>query len=135
VTERDRRPEDEGIPDLDPTLPSKEATGDTQEGLVLPGDEARVAEDDRITAREQREGAPLEDRLAEEEPEDEDLGRRQAGRLIEEHDGLEDDEKDEVAEEAPEDTQGLTAEEAAVRIDPDARGGSDRPEDRYIEEP
>jgi hypothetical protein len=38
MAERERRPEDEGIPDLDPSLPSKEATGDAQEGLLLPGD-------------------------------------------------------------------------------------------------
>ena len=100
-----------------------------------PDDETRAAEDDGVTAREQRDGEPLDDRLVEEEPDDEDLGRRQAGRLIEEHEGLEDDEKDEVAEEAPEDTEGLSAEEAAVRIDPDARGGSDLPEDKYVEEP
>jgi hypothetical protein len=90
---------------------------------------------DGVTAREQRDGEPIDERLVEEEPDEEDLERRQAGRLIEEHDGVEDDQKDEVAEEASGDTQGLTAEEAAVRIDPDARGGSDRPEDRYIEEP
>jgi hypothetical protein len=106
VTEGDRRPDDEGIPD-----------------------------DHGVTAREQREGEPIDDRLVEEEPDQEDLGRRQAGRLIEEHDGLEDHEKDEVAEEAPGDTEDLSAEEASVRIDPDARGGSDRPEDRYVEEP
>jgi hypothetical protein len=135
VTEREPggRPEDEGLPDLDPALPSKEATGDAQEGLVLPRDEPRAADDHGTTAEEQREGEELGGRLDREEPEGEEADRRQAGRLIEE--GLDDHEKDEVAEEAREDTEGLSAEEAAVRVEEDLRGGSDRPDDRYVEEP
>jgi hypothetical protein len=129
------RPEDEGIPDLNPTLPAKEATGDAQEGLVLPGDEPRAAEEHGTTAEEQREGEDLDDRLEREEPDREEVQRRQAGRLIEDGQGLTDHEKDEVAEEADSDTQGLSAEEAAVRVDEDARGGADRPSDRYVEEP
>jgi hypothetical protein len=137
VTEREPggRPEDEGLPQLDPALPSKEATGDAQEGLVLPRDEPRAADDHGTTAEEQREGEDLGDRLDREEPEGEGADRRQAGRLIEEHEGLDDHEKDEVAEEAREDTEGLSAEEAAVRVEEDLRGGSDRPDDRYVEEP
>jgi hypothetical protein len=81
------------------------------------------------------EGEPLDDGLPREESEDQYERRRQAGRLIEEHEGVSDDEKDEVADEAGEDKEGLSAEEAAVRIDRDARGGTDHPDDRYVQEP
>jgi Family of unknown function (DUF5709) len=128
-------PEDEGIPDLDPTLPSKEATGDAQEGLVVPGDEPRGVDEHGTTADEQRSGEPLEDKLEREEHDREELDGRRAGRLIEDGEGLTDQEKDEVAEEAPDDRQGLSAEEAAVRVDEEARGGVDRDRDRYVEEP
>jgi hypothetical protein len=69
VDDRDRqeRPEDQGIPDLDPALPAKEATGDAQEGQVLPGDEPRAAEEHGTTAEEQRRGEDLGDRLDREE--------------------------------------------------------------------
>lgn len=87
------------------------------------------------TAKEQREGEPLEDRLDREEPEGQERGTRRAGRLIEEGEGLTDREKDEVSEEATDDVEGLTAEEAAVRVDEDAGGGVDRDRDRYVEEP
>jgi hypothetical protein len=128
-------PEDQGIPDLDPALPSKEATGDAQEGLVIPGDEPRGAEEHGTTAEEQREGEPLEDRLEREDPDGEDRRSRRAGRLIEDGEGLTDHEKDEVAEEARKDVDGLSSEEAAVRVEEDARGGVDRDRDRYVEEP
>jgi uncharacterized protein DUF5709 len=128
-------PEDQGIPDLDPALSSKEATGDAQEGLVVPGDEPKGAEQYGTTPQEQREGEPLDDRLEREEPDAEDDPGRRAGRLIEEGDGLTDREKDEVAEEAGTDVEGLSSEEAAVRVEEDARGGVDRDRDRYVEEP
>ena len=133
--EPQERPEDQGIPDLDPALPAKEATGDAQEGVVLPGDEPRAADEHGTTAEEHRRGEDLDDRLDREEPDSDEPGRRRPGRLIEDGEGLTDDEKDEVAEEAPDDTQGLSAEEAAVRVDEDARGGTDRSRDRYVEEP
>jgi hypothetical protein len=47
--------------------------------------------------------------------------------------GLTDQEKDEVADEAEEDQQGLSAEEAAVRVEDDAPGGVDR-SDSYVQE-
>jgi hypothetical protein len=133
--EPQERPEDQGIPDLDPALPAKEATGDAQEGLVLPGDEPRAVDEYGTTAEEQRRGEDLDGRLVREEPDRDEPDRRRSGRLIEDGDGLTDQEKDEVAEEARDDTQGLSAEEAAVRVDEDARGGTDGSRDRYVEEP
>jgi hypothetical protein len=125
-------PEDEGIPDLDPALPAKERTGDAQEGQVLPRDHSRATERTGVTGAEQREGASLDERLAEEEDE-QARSREQAGRLVEEGTGLTDQEKDEVADEAEEDQQGLSAEEAAVRVEDDAPGGVDR-SDSYVQE-
>lgn len=125
-------PEDEGIPDLDQALPQKEITGDPQEGLVVPRDEPRAVEEAGTTAAEQREGESMDERLAREE-EDEVSGlREEVGTLVEEGSGLEDAEKDEVAEDAPA-PEGQSAEEAAVRIEEEAPGGVDGP-DPYLEE-
>ncbi len=130
------RAEDEGLAESYPPLPEKEITGDPQEGLLLPRrDHPRAASDFGTTAEEQREGEPLDDRLREEEPDVEPGERAQAGRLVERDSGLTDHEKDEVAEEAPDDDQGLTAEEAAVRIEEDAPGAVSDSGDRYVDEP
>ena len=128
-------PEDEGIPDLDQALPQKEITGDPQEGLVVPRDEPRAVEEHGTTAGEQREGESLDERLAREE-EEKDQGdqrrRESAGTLAEDGSGLTDAEKDEVGERA-EAAEGRTAEEEALRVEPEAPGGTDRP-DSYVEE-
>jgi hypothetical protein len=123
-------PEDEGIPDLGPGLPEKKKTGDPQEGMVVPRDRPRGAEG-ATTAREQREGLPVDERLDQEEPQAEKEERRQAGRLRDEGDP--DTEKDAVADEAEDDVEGLSAEERAVRIEEDAPGGTGGP-DHYVEE-
>ena len=131
--ERDRdMPEDEGIPDLDPAHPRKEGTGDPQEGLMAPGDVPRAVDQRGTTADEQREGEPLDERLEQEQPDEEDRPREDAGLLVEEGSGLTDEEKDEVAEavEAPE---GRSAEEDAVRVEEDPPGGTGGP-DSYVEE-
>ncbi len=125
-------PEDEGIPDLDPALPQKERTGDPQEGLVVPRDEPRAVEENGTTAEEQREGESLDERLAREEEEDGPGSREGAGTLAEEGSGLSDDEKDEVGEQA-EAAEGRSAEEEALRVEPEAPGGTDR-SDSYVEE-
>ncbi len=49
--------------------------------------------------------------------------------------GLTDEEKDEVADRAGDDTQGMTAEEAAVRIEDEAPGGTADEDDRSVAEP
>jgi hypothetical protein len=98
-----------------------------------PPDEARGAEDTGTTAAEQREGAPLDERLAEEEADLEPSARPDVGRLIEEDAGLVDREKDEVAEEAEDDRESPSAEEAAVRVEEEPRGATGGP-DRYVED-
>jgi hypothetical protein len=125
-------PEDEGIPEEDRPHPKKVPTGDPQEGLVLPGDRPR-GDDWGNTADEQREGESLDGRLSRERPDRESGKRPDAGRLREKGFGLADHEKDEVASEAPEDTAGRSAEEAAVRIDRDPRGLTGG-RDQYVED-
>ena len=124
-------PEDEGIPDLDQTLPQKEMTGDPQEGLMVPRDEPRAAEETGTTAEEQREGETLDERLAREQEEGPGL-REDAGTLVEDGDGSVDEEKDFVADDAPA-PEGRTAEEAALRVEPEAPGAVEGP-DSYLEE-
>ncbi|MDQ4004883.1 MAG: hypothetical protein M3135_01085, partial [Actinomycetota bacterium] len=107
-------PEDEGIPDIGRPHPAKRATGDPQEGIMVPRDQPRGSEDWGTTAAEQREEAPLDDRLREEVADREPGERRGAGRLVEEGTGLRDQEKDLVASDSEEATTGLSAEEDAV---------------------
>jgi hypothetical protein len=126
-------PEDEGIPDIGRPHPGKRDTGDPQEGLVLPRDEPTAVDDYGTTAAEQRDGEPLDERLRQEERDRERAVRPTAGRLVEEGSGLVDVEKDEVADQAPDDADGASAEEAAVRIVDDPPGGTDHP-DSYVEE-
>lgn len=127
---------DEGLAESSPPLPEKEITGDPQEGLLLPRrDHPRAATAHGTTAEEQREGEPLGDRLEEEEPDVDPGERRDAGRLVERDSGLTDHEKDEVADMAASDSEGMTAEEAAVRVEDEAPGGVSEPGDRYVDEP
>jgi hypothetical protein len=59
--------------------------------------------------------------------------RRDSGRLREQGSGLTDHEKDEVATEEPEDIDGRSAEEAAVRVEEEPEGLTGGP-DRYVED-
>ena len=127
-------PEDEGIPDIGKPHPAKRATGDPQEGLILPRDRARAAENTGVTAAEQREGSPLDERVSEDEPDGASGSRHEAGRLVEEGSGLTDEEKDLVADAAEDELEGRSAEEAAVRIeDEEPEGVTDGP-DSYLED-
>ena len=126
--------EDEGIPDIGRPHPAKRATGDPQEGLMVPRDEPRGADDWGTTAEEQIEGRPMADRLDAEAPDTEIGDREQPGRLREDGFGLVDLEKDLVATDAEEDVEGLTAEEAAMRIEDPPPGVSTGP-DTYVEDP
>jgi hypothetical protein len=123
--------EDEGIPDIGRPHPTKRATGDPQEGLMVPRDRPRAADDWGTTAQEQREEEPLGDRLDDELPDVEPGERVRAGRLVD--DGPEDTEPEMIADLAVEDElEGLSAEEAALRVE-DAPGGlTDHPDD-YVE--
>ena len=113
--------------------PDPDATEGAPEDALEAPDEPRAAEGTGTTAEEQREGAPLDERLAEEEPEREPGVRAGTGRLIDESDGVVDREKDEVADEAEADREGASAEEEAIRIEDDPAGATGGP-DRYVEE-
>lgn len=126
--------EDEGIPDIGRPHPAKKTTGDPQEGLIAPRDIARAAENTGVTAAEQREGASLDERVSEDEPEREGGPRHDAGRLVEDGAGLVDEEKDLVADAAEDELEGRSAEEAAVRIEEsEPEGVTDGP-DSYLED-
>ncbi|MCX2970707.1 hypothetical protein WDH52_08395 [Streptomyces sp. TRM70308] len=69
-----RNPEDEGIPDLQDGSPESERAEDPQR-MPVPGERPVAAEDFGTTFNEQREGEPLDYRLAQEEP---DVGEADA---------------------------------------------------------
>jgi hypothetical protein len=122
----DRSLDEEGIPDLEGPLPEKAATGDPQEGASPPSD-SPVSLEWGVTADEQRAGEPLGSKLDRELPDvfddperlervDEAVEGAHGVRLVDPSDddvALVDDEADAVAWSA-DDTEGQTAEEAAV---------------------
>jgi hypothetical protein len=119
--------EAEGIPDLEGPLESKQITGDGQEGIWPPGDEPKGAEEYGVTAAEQAVDEPLAERVRREEPEilpsadpDEVGSVRRGARILDEADldvDTIDDVKETVAEDVGVSGGGLTAEEAAMRIE------------------
>lgn len=132
--------EDEGIPDLQEGTPGQQWAEDPQE-LPLPGDDPAAVDDFGTTVDEQVRGESLDDRLAREVPEtvvdplaprdpDEpvdgvtgDVDYR-VGRLVEEDEGAHTDtEKDSIATDVGADMGGLTAEEAAMHLEPDDQVG------------
>lgn len=110
----------------------RDADEETREEPADAPDEALAVEDTGTTAAEQRDGAPLDERLGEETPEGEPGSRPEAGRLIDDSDGVVDREKDEVAEEAASDRESRSAEEEAVRKE-DEPGGATGGPDRYVD--
>lgn len=122
--------EDEGIPDPGRPLPKKVKTGDPQEGIMVPRDQPRASDDWGTTAAEQREEEPLGDRLDEEVPDLEPGERRSPRRLLDE--GPVDTEAELVGEAAEDPDEGLSAEEAAMRVDESPGGLTDHADD-YVE--
>lgn len=111
-------PEEEGIPDLEESLPAKRRTGDAQEGEMLPGEKPKGAEQHGTTAAEQREGLSQDERLAQEQPDRPPSGSEDdVGRLVEPTERGIDREPQEVAEESGDD-EAPSAEEDAVRETP-----------------
>lgn len=114
--------EAEGIPDHLGALPSKAATGDSQEGVTPPGDRPASA-DFGTTAAEERSGEPLSGRLAREVPDEtadtpypDESGL--AGRLVADDEGAHSDtEKQAVARDVGTDRGGFSAEEAAMHVE------------------
>jgi hypothetical protein len=126
--------EDEGIPDLQEGTPAQQRSSDPQEA-PLPGDAPVAVDDYGTTNEEQAQGETLAGRLDREVPEEqpvfgaedtetssgeEGAAVRRAGRLVAPDEGVrEDAEPAEIATEVGPDGGGYTAEEAAVRIEPE----------------
>lgn len=127
--------EDEGVPDHEGPLPGKVDTGDPQEGIAPPGDEPPHSSDHGVTVDEQREGATLDTRLREEQPErepnlDPEVStsepypsdeEEQGGRIVAPDEGAyHDEEKDSVGYDAGPDRGGYSTEERSMHIDPES---------------
>jgi hypothetical protein len=122
---RDSSPEEEGIPDLEGDPEGMVLAGDDTDDVVLPRDYPVAALDYGVTAAEQARDESVADRARREEPDvweqalaEED--RVSPGRLVQPDEGQID--VDDVGEEvgfATDDVVGLSAEEEAVRIEPD----------------
>jgi hypothetical protein len=115
-------PEEEGIPDLQDGTPEAQRANDPQR-MPVPGEEPAAAESWGTTFSEQVEGEPLEEKLAEEEPET-DAATAAAGPPSPEAGQLSDDplqerpaNQDAFSSSSP--VEGPTAEESAVHVDED----------------
>lgn len=119
-TPEDLSPEREGMPQVIDGPPERGPKESSDEGMSLPGEYPNASRD-RVTAREQREGQTLDERLDEEAEPQPNMVPRQGGRLVGPGDELEELDKthEEVADEADESRGGFTAEEAAVRVERD----------------
>ncbi|MET7440358.1 MULTISPECIES: DUF5709 domain-containing protein [unclassified Streptomyces] len=137
--------EDDGILDPEDTLSDRES--DPYEEGWSPPERPLAVDHEGTTAREQREGESLDQRLAEErpdpaleepdtgdgvgdlpdgegEPVDDEVGQERAGRLVAPDEGAhEDAEKDMLAEDVGIDGGAASAEEAAVHRIPDDETG------------
>jgi hypothetical protein len=111
--------EDEGIPDLQDGTPEQEWASDPQQA-PLPGDRPMALDDYGTTADEQAESEPLSQRLEREEPDQTPETAAETGRLVAPDEGLGPaEERTNIAEDVGPDSGGFTAEEEAVRIEPE----------------
>lgn len=131
--------EEEGLASEEPGLAGKRITGDPQDDMIVPGDEPAAVDDFGTTAAEEHDGEPLDLRLSREEPDfaahanqpadqgpdadrpyPEDREER-VGRIVGTDEGArEDHEPDAVAHDVGTDRGGFTAEERAMRVEPEA---------------
>ena len=135
--ERTRTLDEEGIPDLQGPLPEKEATGDPQEGGAPPS-EVPASLDYGTTAREEHDREPLDRRLTRELPDvgdpSDDAGDHGGVILVEEDEGAAtDDDPDMAARGADPGLEGLSAEEAAIRVEDEAPGATTDDDPGYVD--
>jgi Family of unknown function (DUF5709) len=128
--------DEEGLPDTEGPLPEKAATGDPQEGLAPPSQKPHSFLHG-VTNAEQREGESIATRVEHERPDfgEEELRSSDDDRLVlvdDTEDGIEDREKDLVADVST-DEPSQSAEEAALHVVDEAPGAVDRDEDSYLE--
>ena len=127
--------EEAGLPGLDNVLPGKQIAGDTQDFMVVPGDEPEAVKDWGTTALEESLGEPLDLRLSREEPDVLAQADRSAseetdsddpypvdreehvGRIVDTDLGVGlDDEPDMIGSDVGTDNGGFSAEERAMHI-------------------
>jgi hypothetical protein len=110
--------EAEGLPDTEDQPPGIDIEN-AVEGMIPPRDHPVGADQWGTTAAEEARGEPLADRVRREQPDVARADQRPVGRLVAPDAGTgRDDEGTEVAEEERDDTLGLSAEEAAMHIEP-----------------
>ncbi len=118
-----------GVPDHSTATPTREA--EPPDRQMPPAETPRGADAWGTTAAEQRAGAPLDERLAEEMPDAAaTLGSDGEGMRLAD-DGDPDDEAELATTGGPAGSATATAEEAAVHERAEAPGGTDRP-DSYV---
>ncbi|MDX6266347.1 MAG: hypothetical protein QOD70_1087 [Frankiales bacterium] len=111
--------EDEGIPDPGDLEPEQEATGQLELTTEPPHDSPLGVEGWGTTAAEQREGEPLSGRLAREQPEGGYPEEpRDVGRVVEPDEGAHSDTEPDLVASDSGDMAGLSAEEAALHLEP-----------------
>ena len=110
--------EDEGIQDPGDLTPEQEATGQLEQTTEPPHDSPLGAEGWGTTPEEQHQGEPLAGRLARELPEAYPAERSQVGRLVEPDEGVRSDTESDLVASDSGDTAGLSAEEAALHLEP-----------------
>jgi hypothetical protein len=110
--------EDEGIPDPGDLTPEQEATGQLDLTSEPPHDSPLAVEGWGTTAAEQREGEPLAGRLAREVRSVYPEEPRDVGRLVAPDEGVRGDTESDLIASDSGDTAGLSAEEAALHLEP-----------------
>jgi hypothetical protein len=110
--------EDEGIPDPGDLTPEQEATGQLDLTTEPPHDSPLGAEGWGTTPEEQRQGEPLAGRLAREAAETYPEEPRDVGRLVAPDEGVRSDTEADLVASDSGDMAGLSAEEAALHVEP-----------------
>ena len=120
----DRTLDEEGVPDLDGPLPGKVMTGDPQEGTPPPSDRP-AALDYGTTIEEESRPEPLDAKVRRERPDFGDdvevmADEQSVVAVVPGDEDIEDvdDEAELVGRAVDQEGQGLSAEEAAVHVDP-----------------
>lgn len=127
----DLSPDVAGIPDTVEGPPPRVPGEMADEAMPMPGDKPD-ASFGRVTAAEEAEGETMDERLDREEPDILHPPADHPGRLVEPESELDQLDKtaDEVASQAAEPGMGLTAEEAAVRVESESKRSERSPNGR-----
>lgn len=111
--------EEEGIPDPGDLTPEQEATGQLDLTTEPPHDSPLAVEGWGTTPAEQRDGEPLSGRLARELPDTyPSEPPQEVGRLVQPDEGAHTDTEADLVATDSGDTAGLSAEEAALHLEP-----------------